>query len=353
MITFSRNWLLLLIGLLAACNGQDVIPTPLPIIPTIAPLTASAAYWDVGLSIKYPANWIAPVYSAGEMLLVPGASDISRVPPVNPAITIQAATPARLNATKDTSLDQILTAVSGATADTVQLAHNATSIAGLDALFSIIQDKKRDVFEETVAFRLPDARIGWVIALAPGDKWGDYAPTLQSMLGSAALLTAADYHLPTSTNTPGRFAPGGLMFTLPDNWADQVVSDAVVYHADPTYRDESGFSNGPQLIFRAVPFPANAAAADILAQTLGVPKTAVQPVTVGKSPGIKGAQYAETDPTTSQQVLFIAIPSADHATLSVLRWTTPAALIQATRPLLDAILQSLAYALTSSPFQVK
>ena len=352
---FGRRAILfaVLIGLLSACGGQDVIPTPLPIIPTIAPLTASAVYWDVGLSIKYPVNWIAPVYSAGEMMLVPGTADLSRVPPVNPVITIQAASPAQLNATKDTSLDQILTTVSGATADTVQLAHNATSFAGLDALFSIVQDKTRDVYEETVVFRLPDARIGWVIALAPGDLWGDYAPTLQNMLGSAALLTAADYHLPAANATPGNFLPGGLVFTLPNGWTGQVVSDAVVYHADPTYRDESGFSNGPQIVFRAVPFSANADAADILAQTLGVQKTAVQSVTVGKAPGIAGARYTETDPTTSQQVLFIAIPSADKTKLSILRWTTPAALIEVTRPLLDGILQSLAYAPANSPFGVK
>src|SRR5215475_7646920 len=82
----------------AACSSQDVLPTPLPPVPTVAPLTARAVYWDVGLSMNYPANWTAPIYSAGEMMLVPSVSDASRVPPVNPVITVQAATPAQLNA---------------------------------------------------------------------------------------------------------------------------------------------------------------------------------------------------------------------------------------------------------------
>jgi hypothetical protein len=308
-------------------------------------------YWDVGLSINYPANWTAPGYSAGEMMIVPSVSDTSRAPPVNPVITVQAASPGQLNATKDTSLDQILTVVSGATADTVQLAHNSTTLAGLDALFSILQDKKQDLFEETVAFRLPDARIGWIIVLIPGNLWGDWAPSIQTILGSAKLLTSADYPLPNSVSIPGRFAPGGLAFTLPDGWIGETVSDAVVYHADPTYRDDSGFSNGPQLVFRAVPLQANADVSGVLAQTLGVPPSTVQSITVGKMPGINGAQYTSVDPTTNQQVLFVAVPSADRTKLSILRWTTPAALVQVTRPVLNAILQSLTY--TSPPFEAR
>ncbi len=327
--------------LVAGCSTTHILPTPLPPFPTVAPLSQRAAYWDAGLSLNYPANWLPPIYSSGEMLLAPSQAAATGKIPQEPVITVQVSTLAQLNADKNTPIDLLLRQVSGANSDSVEVSQGNTTFAKLDALFLTFQDTKQDLVEQTVLFRLPDGRVGWLIALAPTSIWADFAPSADQIRASAVLLQPSDYPL-SHTAAAFHFAAGGLTFNLPATWGSQAFGNAVIYHdqADPVYQDSSGFSNGPQLVARTQNLPAGQSIAAALASTLGVSLQAIQPITVG---GQKGVQAADSDPTTGQQIVFVAVPSQNPALITVFRWTTPNALSAAARPILDAALQSLSF----------
>ena len=63
-------------------------------------------------------------------------------------------------------------------------------------------------------------------------------------------------------------------------------------------------------------------------------------ISIGGQPGV---EVTTADPATGQQVIFIGVASQDKSAINIFRWTTPAALVDTTRPLLDALLKSVAF----------
>jgi hypothetical protein len=335
---------LILLITLSACAGHDIIPTPVQVIPTLAALGPTAMFWDAGLSIKYPADWAAPVYTTAQMLIAPSAAAASRTPPTDLILSLRVGTLADLGATKDTPLPELAAIASGENQTTAEVTRGATTLAGLDAIYLGIQDTTHALYQQTVLARLPDGRVAWLIALAPLDLWADYAPTADQVRLSAALLSANAYPSPDpAALLTARFPPGGMTFNLPHDWIAQSVSDAYLYRApaDLPYQDASGLSNGPQLVIRAQALPAGQDMATALAATLGVKRSALQAILV--STNLPGALYAEHDPNTQQQIIFIGLGTPDGKSLIVLRWTAPAVLSTQTRPILDAIVRSIAF----------
>jgi len=335
---------LLLSLVFSACAGHDTIPTPLPIIPTLPSLGPIAIFWDAGLSIQYPAGWAAPIYTTAEMLIGPSAAAAVRNPPTDLILSVRVASLADLGLTKDTTLAQVVGVASGESQSTIEITRGETTLAGLDAIYLDIQDPIHKLYQQTVLARLPDGRITWLIALAPVDLWADYVPTVDSVRISAALLQSTRYSTPDpATWITARFPPVGMSFNLPHDWIAQTVDDAYLYRSpnDFPYQDNSGFSNGPQLVARAQPLATGQDMPTVFATILGVKRGALQAILV--SSGLPGALFVDSDPITRQQIIFIGLTTSDGKTLIVLRWSTPAVLITQTRPILDEISRSIVF----------
>ncbi len=329
----------LLALLITACNARPQPSVSSTLVPTFAPVSASANYWDLGIALKYPSNWITPIYAAGQMMLVPTPEDATRQPPTAPIVELQFATLEQLHLDKTATLMQIAELVSGQTRTTKQFTSSSSTFAGLDAGAVLISDVTNNLAEEAIAFRAPDGRIGWLIALAPLDIWANFAPTFDTIRTTATLLRPHDYPAPT-VSVPTTFPLGGLTFLLPPDWKATSLSGGVtIYHStsDFAYRDGSGFANGSQLVVRALPLTEGVSIADALLDVIG---SGDKPsaITIGTA---TGAQVIRTDASTGQQIHFIAFASQDGTILNVLRWTTPSALTDAAAPLLDSILKSV------------
>ena len=343
-VVLNLSMMLTAMGFLVACGSGSGAPTPLPIVPTFAPVTADAAYWDLGVSVKYPDNWIAPLYDSGHMLLVPTKNDVARQPPVNPIVELQFATLAQLHFTKEATLAQIVAYVSGQTATTKPLNVHTSQFAGLDASLIDLEDAQNQLEEETIAFRMPDGRIGWLLGLGPSSTWGDFITTFDAIRASGMLLKPTAYNV-LQPNTNATFAQGGLTFSIPATWKSQSLGSSVtLYNSDTAYNDSSGFANGPQLVVRALPLGKAQSLADALTQVIGT-TTKPTDMTVGNQPAV---QVITSDAHTGQQIIFIATASQDKSVLNVLRWTTPAPLSEVTRPLLDTILKSVTFGTVAS-----
>ncbi len=330
----------LLLTLIAGCGGTA--PTPIPAIPTTAPVSTTALYWDMGVSVKYPSNWAAPLYGAGQVLLAPSVEATTRNPPTEPLVALQFATLEQLRVTKDTTLEAITAVVSGqqANSDVKQRMQGKAQFAGLDAFFVELEDAKNKLYEQTIAFRMPDGRIGWIIGLTPRDIWANFAPSFDQIRASGTLIKPTSYVVPK----PGAmelYPQGGLSFALPEGWISKDLGGGIklYHHKDDTpYQDGSGLSNGPQLVLRVRPLEKDKTAADALLQMVSGADGKPIDVTVG---GQAGAQLGFTDPNTRQQVSFIGVPSQDKSVITILRWTTPTTLTEVTQPLWDALLKSI------------
>ncbi len=339
-----KRFLLLFLILLAGCNTTSYLPTPFPAIPTTPPLEPTASYWDVGMSVQYPRGW-QPFYGAGQLLLAPSAQATRQNPPTQPLVSLQFATLAQLGLDKTATLQQIALTISRATADSKLVSQDKTTVAALDAYYVLIQEPKADLFQQAIAFRLPDGRVGWMIALTPGLIWANFAPTFEAVRASAKLLRPAQYAIPAVAQ-PHEYAPGGLTLMLPSGWVEQnVQADARLYHApaDTSYQDNSGAANGPQLVANVFTVAANLSAADALKQTLGLTAPNFTEFSAG---GKTGARYDTTDGSTGQVVSFAALPLATPGKVVILRWTVPLALSEVAAPLWESILRQIAFANT-------
>ena len=116
-----------------------------------------------------------------------------------------------LKLSKEATLSDIATQVSGQSQTTTQLALRKSQFAGLDATEIDLQDTQNKLIETVIAFRLPDGRVGWLLGLGPEDTWADFAPSFDGIRTSAKLLKPTAYNLPT-VNKSTTFAPGGLTF---------------------------------------------------------------------------------------------------------------------------------------------
>lgn len=343
MKTLARSVLCLLaLTLIAGCGGAA--PTPLPIIPTTAPIGSSAIYWDIGVSVKYPANWAAPLYGTGQMLLAPSVEATTHNPPTDPLVALQVATLEQIGATKDTTLEDITGIVSGKNRnhDATQRFQGKAQFAGLDAFFIDLEDPNAKIYEQTIAFRMPDGRIGWLIGLAPRDIWANFAPSFDQVRASGALLKPADYTVP-KLGMVELYPQGGLSFNLPEGWINKDLGNGIkLYHHkdDLTYQDGSGYSNGPQLVLRVRPLESGKNAADALLQVVSGVDSKPKEVSVG---GQSGAQIGFTDPNSNQQVTFVSVPSQDKSVINILRWTVPTALSEVTQPLWNNLLSSVSF----------
>ncbi len=341
MRPYRLIWIMLTI-LLASCS-TGASPTPEPVPGTPGPLTKTADYWDLGLRIKYPDNWAVPQFLSGQMTLA-GSMAALHGTSAEPIVAIRVADPVRdFHLSKDATLQQIAAVMSSGQGVTIS-GTGTTNVAGLDAAFINLTETNAQMYGQAVAFRMPDGRVGSIIGVAPFDQWANFAPTFDQMRNSVVLLKPADFTVPTMSNQPVSFAPGGLTFELPQGWIDgDAGSGARLYHdgASIAYLDDSGFVNGPQLVLRAWSFTPTAALRDVLTKTIQVNAgDTVLDITVGGTPGV---QITSSDPTTGQIVLFIGVTSQDKTVLNVFRWTAPGILAQALQPTLNGILQSVRF----------
>lgn len=326
---------------LAACGANGVPPTP-TLLPFASPgpLTATANFWDMGLSINYPTTWAEPQLIAGQMTLgpTPGGSAINQV-----VIALRIVnSPQDLNVPQDASLAQIATALTGG--GNVALTNSrATNLAFLETVAVDLEDKDHNLYGIIYVFRLPDSRLGAMIAIAPRDLYADYFPTIESMRGSAKILKPAEFTPPGALTDKADFPSGGISFTLPTHWVSHDLNGARIFHdsAAAEYLDQSGFVSGAQLVVVGQPIKKFTSVRDLIAHSISPQKgDVISDVSVG---GQHAVQIASTDKTTGQNVTFIAVPSQDRRTLIVFRWTVPGMLINVTRPTLDAIMQSVRF----------
>jgi hypothetical protein len=323
---------------ISGCNS-GAAPTAVPAISTPGPLTKTADYWDLGLRITYPDNWSAPQFLSGQITLA-GSLAAMHGTTAEPVVAVRVADPVKgFQLPKNATLQQIAAAMSAGQGVTIS-STGATNIAGLDAAFINLTENNATMYGQAVAFRMPDGRVGSMIGVAPMSMWADFAPIFDQMRQNAKLIKPADYTLPLTASQRVSFGPGGLSFNIPQGWIDKSLGgNAHLYRPDglEDYLDDSGFVNGPQVVLLARPLAPGAAIRDAMASMVNQGDT-VADITVGGQPAV---QITSSDESSGQTILFIGVPSQDKTVLNVFRWTAPGILVQALRPTLDSILQSV------------
>jgi hypothetical protein len=329
---------LLMLPALPVAKAQDSTPVPVVFQPV--------AYWDMGLLIGYPQNWPPPRFGLDQLVLSPSSAALDASAINAPIIAFRFVDPVRdLRLSKDADYQTIAAALSGANqagvGDGISVMRvDEGRFAGLRAGLVEADDTARGLHNLVLVFRLLDGRLAAMIILSPADQWAENAPLFNQIASNAQLLLPAAY-TPANVIPSDRInvASGKFSFALPSGWVRQTLADTalLIHHPDDArYTDDSGYANGPQLMLRAEPLVSSNWQAAV-AQLLGEQGGGAQ-ITVGGQPAV---QYTITDPTNDQRLTFIGFPSRDFAKITVLRWTTPAALSAVAQPILDAILASV------------
>lgn len=339
---FWKIWGIGLLICLTACNTTRVLPTAPPPLPTYATLNYRAAYWDMGVSLQYPAGWVA-FYGAGQLLIAPTADSTRKNPPTEPLVSLQFATLEQLKLDKTATLGEIAAKISSPTQASRLIDNGQVTFGGLDAAIITVEETESQLIQQAIAFRMPDGRIGWLIGLAPSQIWANFYPTMDKIRTSGQLLRSSEFgaQLPPEKVY---FPEGDLTLAFPGGWKNQAVDKSGrLYHAfDATlYQDGSGFANGPQVIVSVFPRLIGQPLTEALRKTInGSPDAKIDPVTVGTQ---TGAQYITRDPASGQQVTFIAIEQPLKNTLIIFRWTVPAPLVEVARPILENLLRGVQF----------
>src|ERR1041385_5743936 len=79
---------------------------------TPGPVTNSVQYWDLGLSIKYPDNWSAPLFLSERMNLAQSVQAAQGQSVTEPVVALSIRNIGQLGLTKDASLQDVVTALS-------------------------------------------------------------------------------------------------------------------------------------------------------------------------------------------------------------------------------------------------
>jgi hypothetical protein len=323
---------------------------------TPGPLNKTAAFWDLGISVKYPENWVDPQYIAGQMTLAQSLQAAHGKSATEPVIALSIRNNSQLRLSKDASLQDIAAALTAGPGVTFT-DKRSTTFAGLDAASINLTDATNQLYGSVLAFRLPDGRLGSLISVAPFDQWAEFAPTLDKMLISAGLLKPADFKLPAPGGSTGVFPAGGIAFSLPQGWVSKQVgtdaNTATIYRnsADTDYLDNSGFVNGPQLVIIGRTLAPSQTVRDALTTMITkMPGDQIGDVKVGDQ---SGTQILSVDPQTGQGIIFVGVASQDKRVLMVFRWTAPGILAQATRPMFDSILSSVRFGPITTSFSLQ
>src|SRR5450432_1652431 len=154
-------WLALSLALsgCGTASYQSVITTPPPVYETPGPLDNTAYFWDMGMQIKYPANWVAPQFLSGQMTLAGSLNVAQGRDPRAPLVAFRLVNNVELHLTKDATLQEIAAAVSAGADVTIDTRKEAT-FAGLDAALISLTDHKNNLYGSALTFRLPDGRVG-------------------------------------------------------------------------------------------------------------------------------------------------------------------------------------------------
>jgi hypothetical protein len=337
-----RRWAIVTLMILISGCAPAASPTANPAqISTPGPLTKTADYWDLGLRIPYPDNWVTPQFLNGQMTLG-GSVNAMRGSAAEPVIAIRIVDPVKdFRLSKNATLQQIAAAMSAGQGVTISKT-GPTSVAGLDAAFIDLTENRASMYGQAIAFRMPDGRVGSIIGVAPFEMWADFAPTFDKMRQTATLIKPTDFSVPQSGSTQANFPTGGLSFTLPQGWISKNLGgNAYLYRQNgmDEYLDDSGFVNGPQLVLLARRLASGVNLRTAMTSLVNVGDK-VSDTTVGGQPALL---VTSADQTSGQVILFIGVPSQDKTVLNVFRWTAPSLVAQAVRPTLDAILQSVKF----------
>ncbi len=342
--------ILIVLGILAAaCTpARPQTSADSPAFPTPGQLSKIAPYWDLGLSMAYPDNWVVPQFIDGQMIVAPTLEAARGQTPTQPVVAIRIVDPVRdLRLSKGATLAQIATAISAGQGVSISES-GPTSIAGLDATYINLSDTNAHLNGQAIAFRMPDGRVAVMIGVAPEGVWADFAPTFDKMRAGTALLKPANFSAPDPNGQTTAFPQGGITFTYPKGWIDQDLGENSRLYRENTaveYMDGSGYVNGPQLVVIGESLPKDMPLQTALSRVVKInPEDKVTEVMVGGQPGI---QFAYPDRASGQIVTYISFASQDRTVMIVLRWTTPGILADALRPTLNAMLQSVKLAAVS------
>lgn len=336
---------------ITATSSPTIEPTvAATLAPTASPdsLENRVFFWDLGLTLNYPTNWGVAELGAGQLLLARSLPYQANANLNQVIIVLRIVDPVRqLGLTKDATFQQIAIGVNITSANIQFRVDQSGSalVAGLSAGYIAFTESTFGLTGTSVAFRVPDGRVGVLLGIGPVAEWAQFAPVFDKVRESALLLRPINYAVPqTSTGgTAIRFAQGGLRFTLPAGWQERDLGANVHLYLPSKqmeYVDTSGFSNGPQL--SAVAYPMSGTSAqEALQQVIGtVNASKMQTLRIGTQ---NATTYTESDRYSGQAITFIGVTSADGRIFTVLRWTTPGMLTDVTKPLLDFILASIQF----------
>src|SRR5688572_26186601 len=109
-----RRWtIFILFGFVVACGAVPGQPSA-TLIPaeTLEPLEKTVYFWDMGLALNYPRNWIDSRFASGQVMLTKSIKDANTQSLVQPVVTLNLVDPVTLNLPADASLQDILNRVS-------------------------------------------------------------------------------------------------------------------------------------------------------------------------------------------------------------------------------------------------
>ncbi|MEP7287022.1 MAG: hypothetical protein ABI947_14800 [Chloroflexota bacterium] len=351
-----RHWMItsFLGGLLLAGCGSIPGQVPATLIPaeTPGPLQKVAYYWDMGISVKYPNDWVDPQFDSGQMILARSVEAASDATVTKPLVSFGLVDVQKLGLPNTAKLQDILSAL--AVGPDVQVREaNAVYVAGLDAAYMALTDTKTLVNGFALTFRLPDGRVGSMIAIAPTTIWAYDFPTFEAIRQSTRLIKPTEFVAPVPGTETAVYPTGGITFTQPKGWTARDFMGARLYHEAnlPEYVDNSGFANGPHLTIAAKSLPQNLSVRDAMTQTISMlPSDKVSDITVGSQPAV---QIASSDAATGQAITFVGFTSTDRTVLMIFRWTTPGILAEVARPAFDALLNSVRFGPIVAPLQLR
>lgn len=301
-------------------------------------------YWDLGIQINVPSSWDKPVFSAGQVVIAP-AGVVGESAVTGALVAIGIVDPLRdLGLSREATLEDIAAKVSMVpNSDATITDSGTTTIAGLAASYISLNDPTNKVRGLSIAFMMPDGRIGTLIGLVPVDQWGEKGPLFEEIRASAVLIKPSAFIVPSLRSRIVGFAAGKITFALPEGWGDYALApNASIYHDlnFATYQDDSGFNNGAQLVLIAETLDKTLTLRDAVAKVIGADaEVTTEDALVGGRTGVK---FTETHRATGQVIMFIGVPNGE--TLNIFRWTTPGILVEVTRPILDSILTSVRFA---------
>ncbi len=338
--------LMLLISFSPVRADDPPTATPAAALPDPNALTNSVTYWDVGITLSYPAAWRAPLFINGQMLLGTDPSAALSGTLEQPIVALRIIDPVEeLGLPKGSDLTEIAIALNLTIGDSLIVEESALgTLAGLDAGFAEVENPERGLYGQSFAFLLPDGRYAALSGISRGDQWANFVTVFAEIRASARLLSARDVSAPPLGDGVVTFAAGALQLRLPQGWQPEPLANTLIAYRTAEsvrYADDSALANGAMLVLGTQDTLPQGQTFNQAVRTLfGLDDSA--PLSAEQIGGRPALRHETFDPISAQHLVFIAVQRTPDQ-LTIIRWSAPLLFYRAYQPTFKAILESVRF----------